>query len=258
MRPITQSYLLLGRLFLLALPFILEILLSSLWSPSFPLHALVLILLSLAKVRSSSTLTFSPSHDLVLWTDGSVPSAFSKGGSGGLANCSLCGTEATLSSSAGQVCSRFSAKACVILHALGWSRQHQQVCHFSSYLALVLSCPLPFLLPETHWQIWHELSFLSSCSIRLQWIPGHSFFRATTRLMSWPDGERYSRPLQSLVVSLLLSLVSTLVFSQTGHVLSHRNSPTRRFPRLSPRNLCSLVMLAVFSLVYAATGTAYC
>ena len=31
----------------------------------------------------------------------------------------------------------------------------------------------------------------------------------TTRLMSWPDGERYSRSLQSLVVSLL-SLVSTL------------------------------------------------
>ena len=30
--------------------------------------------------------------------------------------------------------------------------------------------------------------------------------------MSWPDGERYSCPLQSLVVSLLLSLISTVVF----------------------------------------------
>ena len=30
------------------------------------------------------------------------------------------------------------------------------------------------------------------------------------RLMSWPDGERYLRPLQSLVVSLLSSFVSTL------------------------------------------------
>ena len=30
--------------------------------------------------------------------------------------------------------------------------------------------------------------------------------------MSWPDGEHYSCPLQSLVVSLLLYLVSTLVF----------------------------------------------
>ena len=32
-----------------------------------------------------------PPHDLVLWTDGSVPCPFGKGGSGVLANCSLCG-----------------------------------------------------------------------------------------------------------------------------------------------------------------------
>ena len=30
--------------------------------------------------------------------------------------------------------------------------------------------------------------------------------------MSWPNEERYSRPEQSLVISLLLSLVSTLLF----------------------------------------------
>ena len=73
-----------------------------------------------------------PHQDLVLWTDGSVPFPFGKGGSGVLAKCSLCGTEATLSFSAGPVCSSFSSKACAILHALSWSRQHQQVCHFSS------------------------------------------------------------------------------------------------------------------------------
>ena len=42
--------------------------------------------------------------------------------------------------------------------------------------------------------------------------PGTRFSRGTTRLMSWPDGVRYSRPPQSLVVSLLLPLVSTLAF----------------------------------------------
>ena len=63
--------------------------------------------------------------------------------------------------------------------------------------------------------------------------------------MSWPDGERYSRHLQFLVVFLLLSLVSTLLFSRTGGVLSHLNFSTHRLPRFSPRNLCSLVMLAV-------------
>ena len=65
------------------------------------------------------------------------------------------------------------------------------------------------------------------------------------------------RPPQSLVVSLFLSLVSTLVFSRTGGVLSHLNSLTHRFPRFPLRNLCSLVMLAVCSLVYAATDTAF-
>ena len=75
--------------------------------------------------------------------------------------------------------------------------------------------------------------------------------------MSWPDGERYLRPPQSLVVSLLLPLVSTLVLSRTGDILSHRSSVTRRFPRFPLRNLCSFVMLAVFSLVFAATDTVF-
>ena len=74
-------------------------------------HALALIPLTLAKVWLSPTLTLSPPHDLVLWTDGSVPFPFGKGGSGVLANCSLCGTEATLSFSAGPVCFSFSAEA---------------------------------------------------------------------------------------------------------------------------------------------------
>ena len=81
------------------------------------------------------------------------------------------------------VSSSFSAEAYAILQALCWSRQHQQVCHFSSLLLLsdsrsvlaTLSSPPSFLLSQTLWQIWQELSSLSSCSIRLQWIPGHSF-----------------------------------------------------------------------------------
>ena len=145
MRPLTRSCFLLpllGRLFLLALPVLLGICLPSLWSPPFPLRALALIPLSLAKVRLSPILTLSPPHDLVLWTDGSVPFPFGKGGFGVLANCSLCGTEATLSFSAGPVCSSFPAEACAILHVLCWSRQHHKVCHFSSLLLLSDSRPL--------------------------------------------------------------------------------------------------------------------
>ena len=42
--------------------------------------------------------------------------------------------------------------------------------------------------------------------------PDTHLSREITRLMSWPDGKRYTCPLQSLVIFLLLSLVSTLLF----------------------------------------------
>ena len=77
-------------------------------------------------------LDYLPPHDLVLWTDGSVPFPFGESGSGVLANCSLSGTKATLSFSASPACSSFLAEACAILQAFCWSRQHQHVCHFSS------------------------------------------------------------------------------------------------------------------------------
>ena len=174
--------LLLGRLFLLGLPLLLGTCLSSLWSSSFPLHAPALIPFS----RQGTVLAHLdslPPYNLELWTDGYVPFPFCKYCSGVIANCSLCGTEATLSFSAGPVCSSLFAEACAILHALWWSRQHQQVCHFSSLLLLsdsrsvlaTLSSPPSFLLPQSFWEIWQELSSLSSCSIKLQWVPGHSF-----------------------------------------------------------------------------------
>ena len=87
--------------------------------------------------------------------------------------------------------------------------------------------------------------------------PDTRFSRGTTQLTSLPDGERCLRPPQSLVVSLLLSLVSTLVFSRTGGVLSLRSNLTHRFPQFPLRNLSSLVMLAVSSLVFAAMDTAF-
>ena len=79
------------------------------------------------------------------------------------------------------------------------------------------------------------------------------FFQGTTWLISWLDGERYSCPVvsvavESAVVSLLLSHVSTLVFSRTGGVLPHLNSSThtdslgvhRGTHAPSSRSLCSL------------------
>ena len=152
MRQLTRSCFLLpplGRLSLLVLTFLLGICPRSRWSPPFPLHAPALILPSLAKVRLSPTLILSP-HDLVHWTDGSVPFPFGKGGSGVLANCSLYGIEATHSILAGPVCSSFFAETCATLHALCWSQQHHRVCHFFSLLLLsdsrsVLSSIFPLI-----------------------------------------------------------------------------------------------------------------
>ena len=45
---------------------------------------------------------------------------------------------------------------------------------FRSVLAALSSSP-SFLLSQTLWQIWQELSSLSFCSIRLPWVPEHSF-----------------------------------------------------------------------------------
>ena len=151
-------------------------------------------------MRLSTTLTLPP-HDLVLWTDGSVPFRFGKGSSGVFASCSFCGTEAYLSFSAGPVWSSFSAEACAILHALCWSREHQQVCHFFSLLLLsdsrsVLSSYLKLCgISGRNCLLFLLSDYNGSLDTR--------FSRGTIRLMSWPDGERYLRPPQSLVVSLL-------------------------------------------------------
>ena len=258
MRPLTRScflLLVLGRLFLLGLLFLLGIFLRSRWSPPFPLLALALIPLFLAKVRLLPTLTLFP-HDLVLWTNGSVPLPFGKDGSGVLANCSLCGTEATLSFRQAQYVPVFPLKPapfCRLFAGLGSTNKSATFLFFSYYLTLVLSSlPRPLL---------HLFSYLKLCRRSgrnclfsppvlsgYNGSPDTRFSRGMTRLMSWPDGERYSRPPQSLVVTLLLSLVSTLVFSWTGGVLFHRSILTHRFPQFPLRKLCSLSSCSLCSL----------
>ena len=136
-----------------------------------------------AKVRLSSTLTLSP---LMIWYSGQTALflfLLVRAAPAFLPTALSVALRPLFPFQQAQYAQDFPAETCAILHALCWSRQHQQVCHFSSLLLLSDSCsvlatlssPPSFLLSQTLWQIWQKLPSLSSCSVRLQWVPGHSF-----------------------------------------------------------------------------------
>ena len=216
--------------------------LPSLWSPSFPLHAPALISLSLAKVRLSLTLTLY----LVQWTDGSVPFSFGKGGSAYLPTAlSVAFRPLFLFQRAqyAQVSLLKPASFCKLFADFGSINKSVTSLPLSdsrSVLSSIFPFSSIFLADLTGTVLSLLLFYQATMDPRTLVSPG-----VTTRLTSWPDGEHYLLSLQSLVVSLLLSLVSILIFSRTGGILSHRNSLTYRFPRFPPRNLWSLVILTV-------------
>ena len=181
--------------------------------------------------------------------------SFSKGGSGVLANCLLCGAETNLS-----FLSVFPLKLvpfCKLSAGLGSNNKSAISLLLSdsrSVLTTLSSYP-SFLLPQVLLHIWQELFFLSFL------LSGYNGYPQTlpkmTRLRICPGGVRYSCPLQSLAVSLLFLLISTLLFSRTGDELFYLNSSTHTSSWFLLRNLCSLATLAVSSLVFAATATAF-
>ena len=181
MRPLTRScflLLVLGRVFLLVLPFLLGICPRSRWSPPFPLHALTLIPLSLAKVRLSPILTLS---SLMIWCFGQTALflfLLAKAAPAFLPTALSVALRPHFPFQQAQYVQVFPLKPapfCTLFAGLGSTIKSAISLLFSSCLTLVLSSPPSFLLSQTLWQIWQELSSLSSCSIRLQWVPGHSF-----------------------------------------------------------------------------------
>ena len=63
------------------------------------------------------------------------------------------------------------APFCTLFAGIGSTNRPAISLLFSYYLILVLSSPPSFLLSQT---LWQKPSSLSSCFIRLQWVPGHS------------------------------------------------------------------------------------
>ena len=115
---------------------------------------------------------------------------------------------------------------CMLFADLGSTNKSAISLLFSYYLTLVLSS-LPCLLLHLSYCLKLCGRYGRNCLLSLSVLSGYNgspdthFYRETTRLMSLPDGLCYLRPLLSLVVSLLLSVVFTLILSPTGGVLSH-------------------------------------
>ena len=112
------------------------------------------------------------------------------------------------------------APLCTLFAGLGSTNKSAIFLLFSYYLTLVLSSPP---CPLLHLSCYLKLCGRSGRNCLLSppvlsgynGSPGTRFSRGTTRLTSLPNGERCLCPPQSLVVSFLLSLVSTLFFSRT-------------------------------------------
>ena len=121
-------------------------------------------------------------HDLVLWTDGSVPFFLARAAPAFLPSALSVSLRPLFPFRQAQYAQVFPLKPApfqTLFAGLGSTNKAAISLLFSYYLTrsvlATLSSPPSFLLFETLWQIWQELSSLFSYTIRLQWISGHSF-----------------------------------------------------------------------------------
>ena len=147
---------------------------------------------------------------------------------------------------------------CKLFAGLGGTNKSATSLLFT-YLALVLSSPPCSLL---HLFFYLKLS-ARNCLLSppvlsgYNGFPGTLFSRGTTRLMSWPDGERCLRSPQSFVVSLFISLVShSRLFTDWRRTVSSKFVDTQvpsvstEEPALPPHARCVLSRVP--------TDTAFC
>ena len=107
----------------------------------------------------------------------------------------------------------------------------------SRYVLTTLSSPPSFLLSQTLWQIWQELSSLFSCSIRLQWVPGYSFLpgnNATDKLAR--RGALLAPSAIPCSLSCLISCIHSHLFSDWRYTVSSKFFDTQ-VPSISTEEL---------------------
>ena len=221
--------------------------------------------LSLAKVRRSLTLTLS---SLIVWYSGLralLLFLLTKAALAYLSTVLSMALRPLFPFQQAQFVEVFLLKPvpfCMLFAGLGST--NKSVISFLFFLSdscvvlTTLSSPPSFLLPQILWQIWQERSSLSFCTISLQWVPGCSFL--------WGNNvaDELARPGALLAssaipynLSSLISPIDSCLFSDGRRIVSSKFFDTQ-VPSISTENLCSLVTLAVCSLVCAATDTAYC
>ena len=123
---------------------------------------------------------------------------------------------------------------------------------------LALSSPPSLLSYKTVWHIWHELSSFSSFTTRQQWVPRHSFFPGNDAADEL--ARRNALLVPSAIPCSLSPIISRIHYplvSDWWRTVSSKFFDTRVF-RCRLKNVYLLVTLAVSSLVFAATDTAYC
>ena len=184
-----------------------------------------------------------PSHDLVIWTDGSVPFPSAKAALAFLPTAYFVALRPLFPFRKTQFVQVFLLKPapfCNLFTGLGNTKKFA--------ISLLLLSDFRFVLLRLFFYL--KLSgrnCLLSPSLPLGYngSPDTHFSRGTTWLISWLDGERYSCPLQSLVVSLLLPLVSTLVFSRTNALFKFLDT---QVPSLSTEELVLPLHARVYSI----------
>ena len=203
---------------LLACPPCLSCNLCSQWNPPFPLHALALIPLFLAKVRLSPILTLSP---LMIWCFGQTALfllLLAKVAPAFLPTALSVALRPLFSFRQAQYAQVFPLKPapfCTLYAGLG-STNKSAIFLLCSCLPLTLSSPPCFLLhlsfyPKLCGRSGRNCPLSPSVLLGYNGSPDTRLSRGTTRLMSWPDRVRYLRPPQSLVVSFTCCIHSCLI-----------------------------------------------
>ena len=251
---------------MLALPFLLGTCFSSLWSPPFPLHALALIPLFLAKVQVSPTLTLS---FLMIWYSELTASflfLLARAAPAYLPTALSVALRPLFRFRQAQYIQVFPLKPapfCTLFAGLGSTNKSAIFLLFSYYLTLVLSSPP---CPLLHLSCYIKLCGRSgrNCLLSLLFYqdtmgPGHSFLPGNDAA-----DELARRGAKLVLYAIPCSLSSFISRIHSRLILDLRRTVSSKYfgtqvPSISTEELVlSLVMLAVFSLVSAATDTALC